>query len=486
MYYQDRARVTKISSVPKKYYSTHKQDGIHTIENLYNIKGTKKNSMKRNIKRWKMIAGVCAAVLSLTTFTVLASSYSVGYTVVVEDTVVGTVATKTEYYQVLDEVKTEVKDISDAEFEVSGEETFHVELVKKDEFTEKEELAENLKSISEEMIEAFGISYNGTLIAALASQEEADAVLSRYLAEQTQGADNITAEFVGEVIVSKTLVLNSSVKDAESVYAMFSAGKTINHTVAEGETIDSVAAQYGVLPDAVVFAESDQQAEILAGQTLTIYTNEPMFSIKTVEHVKGEFEIPFEITSQEDAGLYSGKTQIDKKGKNGLKFYEAYVTKIDGVVTEESILQDTILRQPKTQVQRVGTKKAPASVGTGTFVMPTSGTLTSKFGSRWGRTHAGIDLAAKEGTPIYAADNGVVTESAHKNNGYGKLITIDHGNGYITFYAHCSSLLVSEGDVVAKGDLIGRVGNTGRSTGPHLHFEIRKDGTAQNPLSYVK
>ena len=203
MYYKTHVRVTKISSVPRKYYSAHQLNSVHTIDNLYNIKGTKKKSMKRNTKKWKMIAGACAAAFSLTTFTVLASSYSVGYTVIVEDTVVGTVATKTEYYQVLDAVKTEVKDISDVEFEVGGEETFHVELVKKDKFTEKEELAENLKSISDEMVEAFGISYNGTLLAALASQEEADTVLSRYLAEQNQGCRQCFGRVCGRGYRSK-------------------------------------------------------------------------------------------------------------------------------------------------------------------------------------------------------------------------------------------------------------------------------------------
>ena len=87
---------------------------------------------------------------------------------------------------------------------------------------------------------------------------------------------------------------------------------------------------------------------------------------------------------------------------------------------------------------------------------------------------------------IYASDNGVVTYSEYHNGGYGYMITIDHGNGYTTSYAHCSKLLVPEGAVVAKGDAIAKVGNTGRSTGPHLHFEIRKNDAAQNPLNYLK
>lgn len=482
----DNVRSAKVRVVPKKYYSVQGSICGEKIKHVNPIKRKKSIYATWNRKKWKLIAGVCAAITSLTAFTVLASSYSVGYTVMVDDTVVGTVATKNEYYQVLDQVKTEVKDLSNEEFEVAGEETFSVELVKRDSFTEKEELAENLKSTSEEMVSAYGISYEGTLLAALVSEEEANSVLEQYLAQQTFGNKNITAEFVGSVEVAETLVPQGSVSTQASVLDILSAGKTIRHTGAEGESIESVAAQYGVTVDAVTCESPLQKTTDVFGKSLTIYTGEPMFSVKTVEHVNGEVAVAFEIVSEEDATLYTGKTVVDIKGADGIKYVDAYITKIDGVVVEETVLRDEMIKQPITQVQRVGTKAAPASVGTGEFVMPASGTLTSNFGRRWGRSHEGIDVAAKEGTPIYAADNGIVTEAQYKNNGYGNFISIDHGNGYVTYYAHCSALFVSDGDVVAKGDLIGHVGNTGRSTGPHLHFEIRENGTAKNPLSYVK
>jgi len=486
IHHNNHVHSTKVILVPKKYDSVHGSVFAVKAKQKSNIIRSKKIYTMWNRKKWKMIAGVCAAFISLTAFTVLASSYSVGYTVMVDDTVVGTVATKKEYYQVLDEVKTEVKDISNIEFEVAGEETFSVELVKRDAFTEKEELAENLKSTSEEMVSAYGISYEGTLLAALSSEEEANYVLEAYLAERIAGNQNTTAEFVGAVDVAETLVPQESVKTQDCVLDMFHAGKTISHIVAEGESLESIAAQYGVTVDSVVCAYPQQDAKEITGQTLTVYTGEPMFSVKTVEHINGEVAIAFETVSNEDQTLYKGRTVVDTKGVPGIKYVDAYLTKIDGVVIEETVLRDEVIKQPTTQLQRVGTKEAPASVGTGAFVMPTSGTLTSNFGARWGRSHNGIDVAAKIGTPIYAADNGIVTEAQYKNNGYGNFISIDHGNGYVTYYAHCSTLFVSDGDVVAKGDLIGHVGNTGRSTGPHLHFEIRENGTAKNPLSYIK
>jgi murein DD-endopeptidase MepM/ murein hydrolase activator NlpD len=95
-----------------------------------------------------------------------------------------------------------------------------------------------------------------------------------------------------------------------------------------------------------------------------------------------------------------------------------------------------------------------------------------------------VDFAGATGTNIWAADGGVVTHAGWKGN-YGYCVIIDHQNGYVTYYAHCSKLLVKRGDKVAQGDIIAKVGNTGRSFGSHVHFEIRKNGVCQNPLNYI-
>ncbi len=100
--------------------------------------------------------------------------------------------------------------------------------------------------------------------------------------------------------------------------------------------------------------------------------------------------------------------------------------------------------------------------------------------------HEGIDFMARVGTPVRAAANGVVIYAKFNPFGYGNLVAIDHGNGLVTRYAHCSKLLVREGDIVLRGQEIGLSGDTGRSTGPHLHFEVRYHGIPQNPLNYLR
>ena len=123
-------------------------------------------------------------------------------------------------------------------------------------------------------------------------------------------------------------------------------------------------------------------------------------------------------------------------------------------------------------------------------IKPTKGYISSGFGRRLHpvfkkmQFHSGIDLKTSEGLPILAAADGRVIQSAERG-GFGKTVTIDHGYGIQTFYAHCSELYVSEGDPIKRGDVIGHVGHTGRTTGAHLHYEVHVDGVPKNPLNFI-
>lgn len=130
------------------------------------------------------------------------------------------------------------------------------------------------------------------------------------------------------------------------------------------------------------------------------------------------------------------------------------------------------------------------ALGSGKYIWPVSGDITSYFGNRMHpilkkrKYHTGIDIAAGMGTSIAASDYAVVIFSG-RNGGYGLMVTLDHGAGISTVYAHCSRLLVTKGQTVSKGQVIAKVGSTGLSTGPHLHFEVRKDGVPVDPLNYI-
>ena len=122
-----------------------------------------------------------------------------------------------------------------------------------------------------------------------------------------------------------------------------------------------------------------------------------------------------------------------------------------------------------------------AAIGTGSFAWPTSGVITQKF---WAN-HKAIDIGAPTGTAIVAADSGYVVKVGWSEYGYGKYVIIDHSNGFQTLYSHLHTILVEVGQSVGKGERIGSMGSTGRSTGPHLHFEIRYYGVQRNPLGYL-
>jgi murein DD-endopeptidase MepM/ murein hydrolase activator NlpD len=179
----------------------------------------------------------------------------------------------------------------------------------------------------------------------------------------------------------------------------------------------------------------------------------------------------------------------------------------DRLVTVESIKQSALADTRETRAEYVGEveslaaesaalagriKAAQAGAGsTGTgqpsasgFVWPCEGIVVSGFGVRWGRMHEGIDIACAYGAPVHAAAAGTVIYAGWMQ-GYGNLVVLDHGNGISTAYAHASAILVSVGQSVGQGDEVSLVGATGHATGPHLHFEVRVNGVAVDPLSYL-
>lgn len=183
----------------------------------------------------------------------------------------------------------------------------------------------------------------------------------------------------------------------------------------------------------------------------------------------------------------------ESKNSKDLSIVEKYEIELPTISTKSEAVAKLYEKKPvivtttypNTNASGFSTSRSISTAKVGmSFVKPVSGILTSRFGSRWGSTHTGIDVGAPTGTSIKAAAGGTVIFSGWKGT-LGKLVVISHGNGVQTYYGHCSSLLVSSGDTVSAGQLIAKVGNTGRSTGPHLHFEIRLNGYAINPQSYI-
>lgn len=168
------------------------------------------------------------------------------------------------------------------------------------------------------------------------------------------------------------------------------------------------------------------------------------------------------------------------------------VAEVNGILDPDKILAGQRIfipdasgpRQVGAAVEDAG-EKVTVRKWEGAFIWPVEGVLTSRFGIRRGRRHDGIDIAAPEGTPIRAAADGQVLYAGNQQTGYGNLVILRHAGDMITVYAHNQRNLVAESDRVEQGQTIGLVGSTGRSTGPHLHFEIRKRTKPRNPLFFL-
>lgn len=195
-------------------------------------------------------------------------------------------------------------------------------------------------------------------------------------------------------------------------------------------------------------------------------------------------DIPYEMQTIEDADIFIGETKTKIEGQNGTKQIKKSVTYKNGEIIEEKILSENVLKSPTNCVLLRGTKNV--NIEEYGVKYPVQGKLSSPFGPRWGRNHDGIDIAVPEGTAVKAAECGTVSYVSENAGGYGKFIKIDHGYGMQTAYGHLSRIDVKNGDEVSSGQVIALSGNTGNSTGPHLHFEIIKNGEQLDPQPYLK
>lgn len=182
----------------------------------------------------------------------------------------------------------------------------------------------------------------------------------------------------------------------------------------------------------------------------------------------------------------------NSSNKDKITIVEKYEKELKQFTTVEKCVADLYVKKVVKQtssyaVAATGVNTSSKKIELGiSLIRPTVGTVTSRFGQRWGRAHKGVDIGAPKGTAIKAAAAGTVTVAQYGyGGGYGNYVIISHGNGVQTLYGHCTSLNVKVGEKVSQGQLIATVGNTGNSQGNHLHLEVRVNGVAQNPQNYV-
>lgn len=371
--------------------------------------------------------------------------------------------------------------------------TFHRKLaLDESQIDNSEQVLKRLTYMGDLKVKATGIYVNGKKIGAVQDRKTAKKVLKDVADKYTKKGDNIEIEKVSFLEKVDIDPCSTDLEDLHSEEEMVdllctSGEKETVHKVVAGDTLHSIAKKYDVWEDQLLADNKGINSKKLeVGSNIIVKQQAPVLTYEVIEKITYDKVIEHKVEEQKSADIYEGMTETQQAGSDGLSEITARVTLQNGKKVVEEDLVTTVKEEPVTEVVLVGTKERPPTVGSGKYIWPLkdSFTQTSGFGSRWGRQHKGIDLAVSVGTTVYAADGGTVVEAQYSGS-YGNVVMIDHQNGQETRYAHNSKLLVKKGDKVYQGQPIAKSGNTGRSTGPHVHFEIRFNGEPRNPLNYL-
>lgn len=254
--------------------------------------------------------------------------------------------------------------------------------------------------------------------------------------------------------------------------------------------IEQVSLQPAVAPcDQIISAR--QGVELLLGRQSPDHAPAPALITVQVERQASELApLPRQVVRHEDPEQLRGVETVLNAGQDGLQELTWLVREENGVETGREQIKAKALLPAEDRVVEIGSKLVFSSRGqtsAAIFGWPLTGDnwkLSSGFGQRSSGSHSGIDITDELGSPIYAASAGTVSR-AEAYFGYGNLVILDHDNGLQTYYAHVDQMLVKVGDQVERGDQIATLGLTGRTSGPHVHFEVRVDGTAVDPLLYA-
>lgn len=289
-------------------------------------------------------------------------------------------------------------------------------------------------------------------------------------------------EFIEDVQVYENYVNPEELSDIDEEIIEVTKEKESNkiYVVESGDCLSVIAMDHDTTVASIVALNSLKDADaIREGQELIIAVPEPDLRLRVTRGEVYEEDYNAEPVIMENDSWYTTKEVIHEEGTVGHRERNDVVVYENGMETSREMIHEKVMTESKPAVIERGTIIPP------TYIKPLAGgRFSSGYGRRWGRLHKGVDWACPVGTTIYASCGGTVIQASY-NGGYGKNVVISHPDGRVTRYAHNSKLLVQVGQKVEQGQPIALSGNTGRSTGPHVHFELYVGGVAVNPLKYI-
>ena len=414
--------------------------------------------------------------------------YTKAYVAYVDGHEVGVVSSEEELSSIVGNVETRVASVLGQEYSYDAEITLAPTYLDAGTQTNARAVEDALFEDTGAMMDAYAISVDGQELGYAQTRQELEEMLEQvaepYLTEQT-----VEHKFTQDVEIFPVELPSNTEFAPDTLQATLSGNKEEAEyvTVERGDTFNSIAEDVGLTGEELEQLNPDV-SRLTVGDELLVKQAVPLLSVETVVTETYEESIQSPVEYVDNPNLYEGTTRLKSAGQDGVEQVEARVTQINGVETQREEVSRTVVQQATTTYMYQGTKEKPSTASTGTFAWPLRGTITSRFGYRsiFGGTsyHSGLDIAAPYGTQISAADGGTVTFVGWRGS-YGQTVIITHDNGMVTYYAHCSSLLVNTGDRVYQGQAIARVGMTGTATGYHCHFEVRVNGHSVDPEAYL-
>lgn len=394
---------------------------ISKFNNIMKSFETKKIILTLNMKMFLIFVFVCIGMLTF---------LRPAYFVYIGEKQVAVVRSESEFENILHKTNGEILEIAGEAAVIEEKPQYLFKIVPKSSYTAEADIKDTLMHIPGNMVKCCEITADGKTIAYAESKSEAKKVL-KSVVESYEGYDK---KLLTEIKYRDKYILNFNLYNDMGIY------NALKNNI----------------------------------------------SVESKKEIESEVETPFEVTERENSELKQGRTNVLRAGVVGKDVVKTVYTLVNGVRESAEVVSRTVVSASVPEILEVGTKQITGN-GSGELVKPISGgRISSAFGARGGRrtAHKGVDIACANGTPVAAADEGICITAEYRND-YGNLIVLDHQNGYTTYYAHLNSMNVSVGEAVEKGGIIGETGNTGISTGPHIHFEVRKNNEPCDPAEFV-
>ena len=414
-----------------------------------------------------------------------------GYEVFLGDNSLGYVRDENIAIALMNEYNDSLSNTYDLEVVFEENLSFKARNIDDDSLITTTQLNRNIKDKAGYLVSAFALKIKGEEIGVIGSRQDANAILEvikePYISNLEENVVLKDVDILEDIELSSINIWPDEIVTSEEMVEMILTGgeEIKTHTIEVGESFWTIAKIYDMpLEELMESNPGLDEKSLKPGDLVTISRPSSKLTVVTKEEVQRSEKVDYQVILEHDNTMWEDEKTIKVEGKSGKANITTVQTKHNGGLVESEIIGQEIIEEPINQVVIQGSKERPKTVATGSFRVPTRGRVSSRYGMRSGRMHRGLDIAAPTGTPIYASDGGIVTYSGRKGT-YGNMVEINHENGYKTRYAHASKMHVKVGTRVYKGQHIANVGNTGRSTGPHLHFEVLVNGSQRNPSGFI-